>query len=157
LPVIRLSEGEVRFHPKYPRRISQGVSNWHDETSADLKDAETRITSQISEISGEPSLEQIRSIWRAYLDIEKSVVFIRVEIDEENPGRFVRSTFYNVPDERQALQFTLRNLRKGMESFALGDYRRSLGELREARNYLRVFLRKKRRQRIRETDALFDH
>lgn len=89
-------------------------------------------------------------IWRAYLDIEKSVAFIRVEIDEENPGRFVKLKHYSVPDERQALQFALRNLRKGLESFRLGDYLRSLSELREARNYLRALLRAKRRSRTKK-------
>jgi hypothetical protein len=122
-----------------------GVGNWRDETHADLEDAEDRIVTLIAEISGEPTKEQVHSIWRAYLDVEKSVVFIRVEIDEENPGRFVEAKRYSVPDERQALQFALRNLRKGSDSFALGEYRNSLRDLREARNYLRLILRSKRR------------
>ena len=127
------------------------MSGWRDETSADLKDAEGRIVALIAEISGEPTEEQVRSIWRAYLDVEKSVAFIRVEIDEENPGRFVKAKQYSVPDERQALQFTLRNLRRGSESFVLGDYRSSLRELREARNYLRLILKAKRRIKTKET------
>ena len=126
------------------------MSDWRDETRSDLKDAEDRIVALITEISGEPTKEQVHSIWRAYVDVEKSVVFIRVEIDEENPGRFVNAKQYSVPDERQALQFALRNLRKGSESFALGDYRNSLHQLREARNYLRVILRAKRRIKTRE-------
>ena len=127
------------------------MSGWRDETSADLKDAEGRIVALIAEISGEPTEEQVRSIWRAYLDVEKSVAFIRVEIDEENPGRFVKAKQYSVPDERQALQFALRNLRRGSESFVLGDYRSSLRELREARNYLRLILKAKRRIKTKET------
>ena len=130
-----------------------GVSDWRDETSEDLKDAEDRIVALITEISGEPTKEQVHSIWRAYLDVEKSVVFIRVEIDEENPGRFVKVKQYSVPDERQALQFALRNLRKGSESFVFGDYRSSLRQLREARNYLRLILRAKRRVKTREAKA----
>lgn len=132
------------------------MSDWRDETRGDLKDAESRIVSLLAEISGEPSVKQVRSIWRAYLDVEKSIVFIKVEIDEENPGRFVKSKLYSVPDERQALQFTLRNLRKGVESFALGDYLRSLRELREARNYLRVILRMKRRNKTRKARVSVD-
>jgi hypothetical protein len=127
-----------------------GVSDWRDETRADLKDAVDRIVDLIAEISGDPTEEQDRSIWRAYLNVEKSVVFIKVEIDEENPGRFVIAKQYSVPDERQALQFALKNLRKGSESFTLGDYRRSLRELREARNYLRLILRARRRIKTRK-------
>jgi hypothetical protein len=130
-----------------------GVSGWREETRADLNDAESRIAALIAEISGNPTEEQVHSIWRAYLDVEKSVVFIKVEIDEENPGRFVKAKQYSVPDERQALQFALRNLRKGSESFTLGDYRRSLRELREARNYLRLILRAERRIKMKETKA----
>ena len=126
------------------------MSDWRDETRADLEDARVRITSLIPEVSGEPTAEQVSLIWRAYLDIEKSVAFIRVEIDEENPGRFVKLKHYSVPDERQALQFALRNLRKGLESFRLGDYLRSLSELREARNYLRALIRAKRRSRTKK-------
>jgi len=130
-----------------------GVSDWRSETRSDLKDAEERIVALIAEISGEPTKEQVHSIWRAYLDVEKSIVFIRVEIDEENPGRFVNAKQYSVPDERQALQFALKNLRKGSESFALGDYGGSLRQLREARNYLRLILRAKRRIRAKEAKA----
>ena len=129
------------------------MSDWRSETRSDLKDAEERIVALIAEISGEPTKEQVHSIWRAYLDVEKSVVFIRVEIDEENPGRFVNAKQYSVPDERQALQFALRNLRKGSESFALGDYGSSLRQLREARNYLRLILRAKRRIKAKEAKA----
>jgi hypothetical protein len=128
-----------------------GMGDWRAETYSDLEDAEARIVALIAEISGEPSEAQVHSIWRAYLDVEKSIVFIKVEIDEENPGRFVKAKRYSVPDERQALQFALRNLRKGSESFALGDYGSSLRELREARNYLRLILKAKRK--IRTKDA----
>lgn len=129
------------------------MSDWRDETRADLNDAQDRIKTLTAEISGEPSREQVHSIWRAYLDVEKSIVFIRVEIDEENPGRFVKAKQYSVPDERQALQFALRNLVRGSESFAVGDYTRSLSQLREGRNYLRMMLMAKRRIRTREARA----
>ena len=98
------------------------MSDWRCKTRSDLKDAEDRIVDLIAEISGEPTKEQVHSIWRAYLDVEKSVMFIRVEINKENPERFVNAKQYSVPDEKQALQFTLGNLRKGSESFASGTY-----------------------------------
>ncbi|MBI3840427.1 MAG: hypothetical protein HY297_00475 [Thaumarchaeota archaeon] len=125
------------------------MSDWRGETAADLKDAETRLESLASAISGEPDAAQLRSMWRSYVDLEKSIVFIRVEIDEENPGRFIKIRAYSVPDERQALQFSLKNLRRGSASFAAGDFKQALKELRESRNYLRALLRAKRLKRAR--------
>ena len=126
------------------------MSGWRDETSLDLASAERRISSVIGSLSGEPSDEQIGSIWSAYAEVEKSVAFIKFDLDEENPGRFTKLSNYRVPDERQALQFALKNLRKGADDFALGDFHQSLKELREARNYLRALLREKRLRRVRK-------
>jgi hypothetical protein len=129
------------------------VDDWRRETGADLKDAERRIEELIAGVRGEPDAEQLRSIWRAYVDVEKSIAFIKVEMDEENPGRFISQKQYSVPDERQALQFSLRNLKKGSESFSLGDFNQALRELREARNYLRVLLKEKRRLKTKAARA----
>ncbi|HLQ06593.1 MAG TPA: hypothetical protein VK126_02430 [Nitrososphaerales archaeon] len=126
------------------------VSEWRSETTSDLADARRRLESLLDNVSGEPSAEQLRSIWRAYLDVEKSIAFIKFELDEENPGVFVKLKPYAIPDERQALQFALRNLRKGADSFRLGEFRQALKELREGRNYLRALLREKRLQRTRK-------
>ena len=125
------------------------MSAWREETRRDLADSEQKLVDLIASISGEPTEEQNRSLWRAYLGVEKSIIFIRVEIDEENPGRFLSLKKYAVPDERQALQFALRNLRKGSESFALGDFKEALRGLRESRNYLRAILREKRTAKTR--------
>ncbi len=126
------------------------MSDWRAETTADLADAVGRIEDLLRTVAGEPSAEQVRSVWMAYLKVEKSVAFIKFELDEENPGRFIKLKDYSVPDERQALQFALRNLKKGAEDFGLGDFRQSLRELRESRNYLRVLLREKRLMRARK-------
>ncbi len=126
------------------------MSEWRDETSADLEAAGRLVESAIRGMAGEPSAEQLRSIWLAYLKIEKSVAFIKFDLDEESPGRLVRLKGYAVPDERQALQFALKNLRKGTDSFALGDFRQALKDLRESRNYLRALLREKRLKRARD-------
>jgi len=136
--------------PKWAAQDEPGVSGWREETSLDLASAERRISSVIGSLSGEPSDEQIRSIWSAYAEVEKSVAFIKFDLDEENPGRFTKLSNYRVPDERQALQFALKNLRKGADDFALGDFHQSLKELREARNYLRALLREKRLRRVRK-------
>jgi hypothetical protein len=127
-----------------------GVSDWRDETAADLADAQKRIEALLRTMTGEPSGEQVGSVWMAYVKVEKSVAFIKFDLDEDNPGRFVRLKSYVVPDERQALQFALRNLKKGTENFSLGDFRQSLKDLRESRNYLRALLREKRLKRARD-------
>ncbi len=126
------------------------MSAWRTETSSDLEGARRNLESVAGSISGEPSEEQVRLIWRAYLAVEKSIVFIRVEIDEENPGRFLKAKTYAVPDERQALRFALVNLKKGAETFRLGDFKQALKELRESRNYLRALLREKQMQKVRK-------
>lgn len=125
------------------------MSSWKSETSSDLEEAVRGLRTLMEEISGEPSNAQLVSIWRAYVLVEKSIAFIRVEIDEENPGRFVAMGPYRVPDERQALHFALRNLESGSESFRLGDFGQAIKGLREGRNYLRVLLRQKRLSRFK--------
>jgi len=132
------------------RREASGVSEWRDETAADLADARRRIESLLESVAGEPSSQQVGSAWTAYLMVEKSIAFIKFDLDEENPGRFVKLKNYSVPDERQALQFALKNLKKGAENFSLGDFHQSLKDLRESRNYLRALLREKRLKRARE-------
>jgi hypothetical protein len=125
------------------------LSSWKEETRVDLDDAAGRIRDVIASVKGEPSEAQMDSVWRAYLLVEKSVVFVKVELGEENPGRLVKLSAYSVPDERQALQFALRNLDRGIQSFALGDFVQALKELRESRNYLRVLIRQKKLARAR--------
>ena len=125
------------------------MSAWREETSSDLADAAKKIESVLRSLSGEPSDNQVLSVWSAYAEVEKSVAFIKFDLDEENPGRFIRLGNYVVPDERQALQFALKNLTKGTDAFHLGDFRESLRDLREARNYLRALLREKRLKRAR--------
>ena len=150
LLVISLNEYTPIFPTKSPANDVPAVSEWRNETTNDLADARRRLESLLDKVSGEPSAEQLRSVWRAYLDVEKSIAFIKFELDEENPGVFVKLKPYAVPDERQALQFALRNLRKGADSFRLGEFRQALKELREGRNYLRALLREKRLQRTRK-------
>ena len=129
------------------------MSEWRRETSADLADASMRIERMLRSVSGEPSTDEVRSVWTAYLEVEKSIAFIKFDMDEENPGRFIKLKTYAVPDERQALQFALKNLKKGAENFELGDFRLALKDLREARNYLRALLREQRLKRARKARA----
>ncbi len=129
------------------------MSGWRSETDADLRDARERIESLLSSVSGEPTEEEVRSIWRSYLDVEKSIIYIRVEIREENPGRFLKIKDYAVPDERQALQFALKSLKKGHDDFLVGDFQQALKDLRTSRNYLRALLRAKRLLKTRRARA----
>jgi hypothetical protein len=150
LLVISLNVDKPIFPTKSPANDVPAVSDWRNETTNDLGDASRRLESLLDKVSGEPSAEQLRSVWRAYLEIEKSIAFIKFELDEENPGVFVKLKPYAVPDERQALQFALRNLKKGAYSFRLGEFKQALRELREGRNYLRALLREKRLLRTRK-------
>lgn len=131
-------------------RDAQGVGAWREETATDLADAGKRIESVLGSLTGEPSGDQLRSVWSAYAEVEKSIAYIKFDMDEENPGRFIRLRSYAVPDERQALQFALKNLRRGADDFSLGDFQQALKNLREARNYLRALLREKRLERARK-------
>ena len=126
------------------------MSEWREETASDLADAGRRIEGVLGSVAGEPSDEQMRSVWAAYAKVEKSIAFIRFDTDEENPGRFIKLRNYAVPDERQALQFALKSLKKGTENFSLGDFAQALKDLRESRNYLRALLREKRLKRARK-------
>lgn len=107
----------------------------------------------LKSLSGEPTREQLTAIWLAYVKVEKSVAFIKFDLDEENPGRFIKLKPYQVPDERQALTFALKSLRVGSDDFAVGDFRQALKNLRESRNYLRALLRQKRLARARRARA----
>jgi hypothetical protein len=125
------------------------MSEWRSETTRDLEHAADLIGKALGDIKGEPTESQLRSVWLAYVDVEKSVAFIKFDLDEENPGRFIRLRSYSVPDERQALRFALKSLTKGADNFSLGDFRQALRDLRESRNYLRALLREKRLKRAR--------
>lgn len=125
------------------------MSEWRSETRADLDDARRKMESALEGVRGEPTEEQLMSVWTAYLEVEKSVAFIKADLDEENPGRFIKLRSYAVPDERQALQFALKNLKKGSDNFSFGDFHQALKDLRESRNYLRALLREKRLKRTR--------
>ncbi|MDG6988926.1 MAG: hypothetical protein JRN21_06325 [Nitrososphaerota archaeon] len=126
------------------------MSEWRAETAGDLGEAKAALESVARSLSGEATAAQVRSVWAAYARIEKSIAFIRLEIEEENPGRFIPLGRYAVPDERQAMQFALKSLSKGADSFTLGDFRLALRDLRDARNYLRAFLRRERLKRVRK-------
>jgi len=125
------------------------LSSWRSETSADLQNAEQSLVDLIASVSGEPTPEQLRRIWQTYVLVEKSVAFVKFDLDEENPGRFIKLERYKVPDERQALRSALGYLKKGREAFAAGDFVLTLKHLRESRNYLRAVLREKRLKRNR--------
>jgi hypothetical protein len=123
--------------------------DWREETARELRSAAERLASVARGLAGEPDEEEMREVWLAYVLVEKGIFFIKVELDEENPGRMIDAKRYAVPDERQALQFAMKNLKKGTESFALGDLFDSLKWLRESRNYLRVLLRQKSLRKVR--------
>lgn len=130
-----------------------GPGDWRRETGEDMKKAEALLSSLQSSLKGDPDERELRSIWQSYVMVEKSVAFIRVELNEENPGRFIKAKVYAVPDERQAVGFALKFLKTAIESFGAGRLVESLKALRESRNYFRVMLRQKRLLRARRARA----
>jgi len=133
-----------------------GVSSWREETSSDLQEARSRIELLVTSVAGELSPDQFRSAWNAYLLVEKSIAFIKIELEEENPGRFVNKKMFAVLDERQALGFALKKLISGTEEFSLGDFHRALKELRDARNYLRIMIRQTKKGKLKRDRARDD-
>lgn len=123
--------------------------DWKERTTEDLKKAQADLESLGPSISGALSREQARTLWLSYLLVEKSVAFVKIELEDENPGRFIEPKRYTVPDERQAVAFSAGHLREAILRFNAGDLAASLIELRESRNYLRVLLKRVRRQRLK--------
>jgi hypothetical protein len=132
-----------------PKDGGDDGSGWHQETRGDLERAASQLDSLAASISGSLSRDQVHTLWLSYLFVEKSVAFIKIELDEENPGRFIKQKPYEVPDERQAVGFAQGHLRVAIRSFDAGDLGGSLRELRESRNYLRVLLKRVRHQRLK--------
>jgi len=123
--------------------------SWLEETVEELEGSLRRLERVAEEIRGEPTATQVHDVWLSYLYVEKGVAFIKLELGEENPGRFINIKKYDVPDERQAIGFAIKNLRFGLETVRRGDLGPSLKPLRESRNYLRALLRKKQLMRRR--------
>ncbi|HXW37364.1 MAG TPA: hypothetical protein VEJ36_05635 [Nitrososphaerales archaeon] len=125
--------------------------DWFEETISELGSSLATLEAVREEIRGEPSSEQMHEVWLSYVYIEKGIAFIKIELEEENPGRRIHLDRYRVPDERQALAFAVKNLRSGLEMAKRRDLLPSLKPLRESRNYLRALLREKelRKRRTR--------
>lgn len=147
MPVISLVADDV------DSIMTDDDSEWRQETRRDLAQAATRLDSLASSVSGTLTREQVRALWLSYLLVEKSVAFVKIELEEENPGRFISSKPYSVPDERQAIGFALKHLNAARESLDAGGLGWCLKEMRESRNYLRVLLKNVRRQRERARKA----
>jgi hypothetical protein len=134
-------------------RRSSSPDDWRSETAGDIESAQNLLASALSSLAGEPNEEQVGRIWTAYVLVEKSVGFIKVELEEENPGRFINTKVYSIPDERQAVGFALKSIRAASDAFRDGRLREALKALRDSRNYLRVLLRRKRLLRARRARA----
>ena len=132
---------------------AENKEDWLGEVIADLGSTVAKLDLLGRELDGAPSRAQMAEVWRCYLAVEKSVAFVRIELDEENPGRFVNTKAYVVPDERQALAFAANSLRGGIELLRAGSLRDGLKSLRESRNYLRMLLRREMLARRRQTAA----
>lgn len=149
VPVISLVADDADSIMSRGGRVED--EDWRQETRRDLKRAAAQLSALAAAVSGSLSRDQVHALWLSYLLVEKSVAFIKIELDEENPGRFIKQKPYEVPDERQAIGFALRHLAVATQGFEAGDLGASLRELRESRNYLRVLLKRVRRQRLKSS------
>jgi hypothetical protein len=110
---------------------------------SDLRDALGVLERLVPNMSGAIGEEDLQALWRCYLSVEKSILFIKLELDDEGVGRFVNKKAYSVPDDRQAVAFAAASLRTGLASLGRGDLPGSLKPLRESRSYMRMLLRRK--------------
>ena len=118
-----------------------------EEISDDLKGAEILLKSLVGSGSGGGPPEE-KKVWLVYLSVEKSVALLKLYLSIESPGLFL--TIKSGPKEWAVL------LARATE--ALADGRRLLEEgrledaletLRTSRNCLRLFLRGRRKLRLR--------
>jgi hypothetical protein len=124
------------------------VNEWRSRTVTELSYAETALLSLEKEVSGPLTESQLNSLWRCYLSVEKSVVFVKLELDDDQElGHFVNKKAYTVPDERQALRFASESLSSGLGYLRIGELEEALKRLRESRNYLRMLLRRTKLER----------
>jgi len=120
------------------------VTDWRQEVEAELDSALRRLTALAPEVKGNLTAEQAREVWGCYLLVEKGVAFIKLELDDGGAGRFVEKKSYSVPDDRQAISLAATALRAGAAEFAAGRMPSGLRSIRDARNHLRMLLRRTR-------------
>lgn len=119
------------------------VDGWRSRSVKELADAATALLALEKEVGGPLTESQMNGLWRCYLSVEKSVAFVKLELDEDQElGRFVNKKAYVVPDERQALLFAAESLNSGLGYLRTGELEEALKRLRESRNYLRMLLRR---------------
>jgi hypothetical protein len=131
------------------------MDSWLDETQQELRAAEVNLNNLREGLVHEhPTERDLAEIWKCYLAVEKAVVYIKVELDEENPGRFVNTKAYIVVDERDALRSAREYLTEGISSIQKGELKPALRALRESRNYLRMLLKRKGQTRKKKTKQI---
>jgi len=122
-----------------------------EEISDDLKDAEILLKSLIGSGSRDGPPEE-KKVWLVYLSVEKSVALLKLHLSIESPGLFV--TIKGGPKEWAGLLARAsRALADGRSLLEEGRLEDALENLRRSRNCLRVFLRDRRRLRLRAVRA----
>ena len=121
------------------------------EISDDVKDAEILLKRLVGSGSGGGPPEE-KKVWLVYLSVEKSVALLKLYLSIESPGLFVTiksgSTEWAVSLARASQ--ALADGRRLLEEGRLED---ALETLRTSRNCLRVFLRDRRKLRLRALRA----
>lgn len=120
------------------------MDDWKREIEAELGSALKKLDSLTPAMEGILTRDQLEEIWDCYISVEKGVVFVKLELEEEQAARFVQKKAYSVPDDRQAVSFAALNLRTALGEVEAGNLSSALKALRESRNYLRMLLRRER-------------
>lgn len=115
----------------------------------ELTDARSAISSVLNPGGTPlPEAEKEQEIWRAYLNLEKNVALLKLELAVEKPGEFIKDNLRPV-DTAQYLKDALSDLDASIVLLNADDFAGAWSRLRLARNNLRFYLRQTRRSRLK--------
>jgi hypothetical protein len=117
------------------------------KTLQELRDSRSAISSVLNPPGALSKVEKEQKIWWAYLNLEKNVALLKLELAVERPGEFIRDEQKSV-DTEQYLRDALGGLDAGIMLLESGNSAEAWGKLRSARNNLRFYLRETRKSRL---------
>ncbi len=123
------------------------------KTLQELRDARSAIFSSLNPPGAPPPEgEKEAKIWRAYLNLEKNVALLKLDLAAERLGEFVKDELKPV-DTAQYLRDALSDLDSGILLLDAEDSAGAVLRLRLARNDLRFYLRQTRKSRLKAARA----
>ncbi len=132
-----------------PRLGLLNVQDGRVKALQELRDARSAITSVLNPPGAPPpEAEKEQIVWRAYLNLEKNVALLKLELAVEKPGEFVNDELKS-EDTEQYLRDSLSDLDAGIVLVEADNSAGAWPRLRLARNYLRFYLRHTRKSRLK--------